>query len=165
MRAIVKGVLHVIVKAVILTSRAIKRHPLPALILATMLIGAFFAVSSGLVALSWLGINTATARSGPLAAIETYLDGQRQGDATRMWQSLSDELRANEQSLPAAERQVEMAKLRDLHYNSFQYVGGSAIDDGNSVHLYIVSVSSGAQTRQIPYTFTLNKAGKIVAID
>lgn len=162
-RAVVKRVLHVLIKATVLTIRAIKRHPIPALIVATILIGSYFAITSGTLAATWLGTASATTNTRP-AAIESFLDGQRSYDANKIWDSLGDEMKQG-QSIEAAQQTVESAKQRGIHYGTYQYVGGLALNDGGSVHLYVVSISNGTQERQIPFTFTLNKAGKIAKIE
>lgn len=164
-RAIVKGVLHVVVKVFILTTRAIKRHPIPTMILAVILAGSYFAVDSGAVTIPGLGVPAATARDSRVASIEEYLDGQRNADVLKMMSAFSDENKADSALLERTQQQVTRAKLHNIRFVDASYIGGTALMDGGSVHLYVVSIDDGAQTGQIPFTFTLNAEGKIARIE
>lgn len=162
LRAMIKGLLHAIVKVVILSYRAVRRHPLPTLIALTILIGSIMALNTGLVTLSWGG--PAPAHSSQLAAIEAYLDGQQKYDATRMWAGFSDKALADADLLQATQRQVALAKTSAIRFTDVSYVGGAPLSSGGSVHLYLVSINNGVISQQVPYTFTLDESNKIVAV-
>ena len=164
LRAIIKAVLHVIVKTIILVRRAILRYPIVALILLTMLLGGYFAISTGLVSVAWLGVPT-TVNDGRPEAIAKYLDGQQKGDVALMWEGLSDDIRQNQNAFASARQELEFAKLNGISFTDSTYVGGSTLNDGTSVHLFVVSMSNGDNIVQVPWTFRLNQSGKIIAID
>lgn len=178
-RALIKGILHAVVKTVIVTGRTVKRYPLPALIVIIMFFGSMVALTSGMVALPAFGTMTlveekGTAGSGAAAnteraTVENYLTGQKDYNATLMWEALSDDLRANMrqngQSAETFQQAMEQMKQRGLRYTDFKYVASAPLDDGRTVLLYIVSATDGQQSQQMPYTFTLNRARKIEKID
>jgi hypothetical protein len=160
-----KTILHVIVKRVVLTRRWVLRYPIAALIAITMVLGSYFAVSSGMVPLTALGVAPAPAHDMRLAAIERYLEGQKNADVTMMWEAVSEEMRADEEAFADTQRRVTMAKLNGINFVDQTYVGGSGLNDGGSVHLYIISITNGAENGQFPLTFTLNQSGKIARIE
>lgn len=164
LRTIIKAVLHVIVKAIILLRRAILRHPIATLILLTMLLGSYLAISTGVVSIAWLGM-PATVNDGRPTAIAQYLDGQQKGDVTLMWEGLSDDIKQDQDAFQSARQELEFAKLNGISFTDSTYIGGSTLNDGTSVHLFVVSMSNGNNIVQVPWTFRLNQAGKIIAID
>jgi len=165
LRRVLKAVLHAIVKAIILTRRAVLRYPIASLIALTMVVGSYFAVTSGLVPLTMLGMTAAPVRDTRLAAIERYLEGQKKADVTMMWEAVSEEMRADEEAFADTQRRVTMAKLNGINFVDQTYVGGTGLNDGGSVHLYIISITNGTQSGQFPLTFTLNESGKIARIE
>jgi hypothetical protein len=165
LRRAFKAVLHVIVKAIILTRRAVRRYPIPALIVLTIILGTYFAVSTGMVPLTALGVAPAEYHDARLASIERYLEGQKNADVTMMWEAVSEEMRADEEAFADTQRRVTMAKLNGINFVDEKYVGGSNLADGGSVHLYVISITNGSQNGQFPLTFTLNQSGKIARIE
>lgn len=163
-RAAIKAVLHIIVKTIVLVRRAILRHPFVALMLLTMLIGGYFALETGLVVIPGLGL-PAAANDGRPPAIARYIDGQRNMDVTTMWEAMSDEMRTNQEAFSSTQQQLEYAKSNGIAFGEATYVGGSALENGRSVHLFVLALSKGTQVTHIPYTFTLDQAGKILNIE
>lgn len=159
-RAIIKAILHVLVKIVILVQRAIRRHPVVTLILLTMLVGAYFAIESGVVSVAWLGLPR-TVSDGRPAAIAKYLDGQKNGDVSLMWEAVSDELKQDQEAFQSAQQGLTFAKVNGISLTDSSYVGGRSLSDGSSVHFMIVSLSNGVQTIELPRTFILDQSGKI----
>lgn len=165
LRRVFKSVLHAIVKTIILTRRAVLRYPIAALIALTVVVGSFFAISSGIVPLTALGMAQAPKHDARLASIERYLEGQKNANVTMMWESVSEEMRADEEAFANTQRRVAMAKLNGISFVDQTYVGGTGLSDGGSVHLYVISINNGAQDGQFPLTFTLNQSGKIARIE
>jgi hypothetical protein len=171
LRSLVKGILFIIVKVLMVVMGFWRRYPLPALILLVMVIGSLFALSSGVVAMPW----TPAAAPVPEArvAIEAYLAGQKDYNADLMWQAMDDDLKQawqqNGRSLQELRQQQQQYKQAGIKFGPSQHVFSTDLDDGRKVFLYIVKTSvttpQGAVDRQVPYTFTVNKAGKIVGVD
>lgn len=164
LRRIIKPILHVIIKSVVLVRRAILRHPIVALILVMVLLGSYLAVQAGTVPLPWLGASVPPGDGRP-AAIATYLEGQKNGNIELMWEALDDSLKQDQDALATTQRNITFAKLNGITFTESTYVGGSALNDGSSVHLMVVSMSNGSRTVQTPWTFTLNPTGKITNIE
>jgi hypothetical protein len=166
-RQVIKAVLHVIVKVIVLTRRAIKRFPLPSLILLMALVGTYIAIDSGTLALPWG--RTAAASSNEPLAIQTFLRGQQEFNAALMWESISDELRTtlerNGTTAQVMQQRMDTARKNGQQYTAHQYVAQHPLGNGNIVHFYMVTRAQGDQIRQIPLAFTINPAGKIVGID
>lgn len=167
-RRLIKRVLHVVIKAIILVTRAIKRYPIPALILLMALIGGYFALETMHVSLPFLGLNAAASTGGPRAA-DSFLRGQQEGNGSLIWNAVSDEMRADMQlqgqSPETIQRQLDQRRQQGLQYTNFRYVGGTMLEDDRSVHLYIVTGVERNQAREVPFTFTLDSAGKILKIE
>jgi hypothetical protein len=169
-RWIIKSILHFIVKSTILIFRGIKRYPLPALIVLIVVIGSLFFLSS--LAASLTGGGSVTSAQGRPLAIETYLTGQKDFNAALMWEAMGDEIKSSAQAgnvQTAFKQRADKEKADGVRYTNHRYVGGTALDDGRSVHLYIVSLihpaSGSTQEQQLPFTFTLNRSGKIINLD
>ena len=164
LRRIIKAILHIIIKWIILVRRAIRRHPIVALILLMMLLGGYLAIETGSVPLAWIGM-PAQPSDGRPDAIAKYLDGQKSGDIELMWEALDDSLKQDQDTFATTERNITYAKLNGITFTDSTYVGGSTLNDGSSVHLMVVSMSNGTRTMQAPWTFTLNSTGKITKIE
>lgn len=176
-RALIKGILHFIVKTFILTGRAIKRFPIPALIVAVMLLGSIFALSNGTVQVPGLpGFGTTTpvggqtaatggAATGERATVENFLKAQQELNATGMLEAFSDEIRANPEARANAQSMVEQMRVNGLRYTNHRFIASTQLDDGRTVALYIVTATDGQRAQQMPFTFTLDKAYKIIRID
>ncbi len=164
LRRIIKPILHVLIKSIVLVRRAILRHPIVALILVMMLLGGYLAIQSGTLPLPRLGTAVQPGDGRP-AAIASYLEGQKNGNIELMWEALDDSLKRDQDALATTERNITYAKLNGITFTDSTYVGGSALNDGSSVHLMVVSMSNGSRTVQTPWTFTLNPTGKITNIE
>jgi len=177
LRGLIKVLLYIVVKPLVLIFVGFRRYPLPGLIVAMVVLGSFFALTNGSVTLPWSQANSAApagAASSRLAT-ETYLTGQKEFNAALMWEAMSDDLRQQMrqrgQSLEGMQQAMEEMKRRGLKYTEFKprYITGTPLSDGRSVHLYVVNVTisagEGQQSQEVPYTFVLNKAGKIEEVN
>jgi hypothetical protein len=168
-RIIIKMILHPLIKLIIVVWRLWRRHPLPALIVLMMLIGSYIALTSGTVTLPWQASAASSPPTGARTIVESYLVGQQQFNAAMMWEAMSDELKAqmrqNGTTFETFQQQVQQRRDSGLQFTTFQYVGGTGLDAGHSVHLYVVTASDGRQSRRLPFTFTLNQVHKIVNIE
>lgn len=166
LRALIKFILFVIVKIMVVVLGFWRRYPLPALILLVMLIGSGFALASGALVLP----GTPAAAPVPEAriAVETYLKGQKEYNADLMWQAMDDQLKQalqrNGQTLEGLKQQQQERKQAGVTFSG-QYIAGTDLNDGRKVFLYIVTISQGSNSQQVPYTFTVSKTGKIINID
>lgn len=108
--------------------------------------------------------------SGEPKATEEYLRGNRDYDATLIWDSLSREaqqrLQSQGGSIEELARQVQTAKQRGLKLEEITYVGGKALPDGTSMQFYVVALRPQAQAsvQYVPYIFTLDRNGKIAKV-
>jgi hypothetical protein len=107
---------------------------------------------------------------GEPAATSQYVHGQENFDASMMWAAFSDKTLAALQqgggSPSATQRQLDSARTAGVKIVSAQYVGATAIPNG-SMHFYVIGRTDGPgqAVRYVPYTFTLDAAGKIDRVD
>lgn len=177
LRGLVKGLLYLIVKPIVLLILAFRNHFLPAVIVTIAVVGSLFWLATNQVAVPGvgkLGMGSEPAAVGsPRIAAEAYLTGSKEFAAQMIWDTYSDELKQRKQrngeTLEATQRSLNQMKQQGFKITGYKYVFGTTLDDGNSVHLYIVSMSvttpQGEQSGQQPYTFTINPQGKIVNVD
>jgi hypothetical protein len=165
-RSLVKGILFVIVKVIAGILNFWRRYPLPALIVLVMLVGTGFALASGTLVLP--GTPAAAPVPEARVAVEAYLAGQKDYNADLMWQAMDDELKQalqqRGQTLQELQGQQQQRRQAGVKFAA-QHVGGADLNDGRKVFLYIVTVSQGPNSQQMPYTFTVSRAGKIVNIE
>jgi hypothetical protein len=170
-RLIAKFLLFIVIKVTMLWLAFWRRYPLPALMAVVVVIGSGFAVATGSVAMPW----TPPPPPVPEArvAVETYLTGQKEYNADLMWQAMDDDLKQawqqNGRSLQDLRQQQAQYRQAGIKFNAARHVFGMDLEDGRKVFLYIVMTSiqtpQGQVNQQIPYTFTVNRAGKIVNVD
>lgn len=166
LRALIKGILFVIVKIVAGFLGFWRRYPLPALILLVMIVGSVFALASGTLALP--GTPAAAPVPEARVSVETYLAGQKDYNAQMMWEAMDDQLK---QALQQRGQTLDSLKQQQLQLRqagvktTAQHIAGVDLADGRKVFLYIVTQSRGTESQQAPFTFTVSKAGKIVSID
>ncbi len=116
-------------------------------------------------------VGTPLARSeGEPGATEAYLRGNREYNAQLIWDSLSEEARqrllSQGGSFDAIALQVQAARQGGIRLEEATYIGGRILPDGTSVQFYLVAVrpQPQADVAYVPYTFTLDRAGKIEKI-
>lgn len=166
LRAVVKALLYVIVRVLMVVFGFWRRYPLPALILLVMVIGSMFALTSGTLALP--GAPAAAPVEDARIAVESYLRGQKDFNADMMWGAMDEQLRSALQQRGQSLQELQQQQLQRRQSGiklTHRFGAGADLSDGRKVFLYIVTVSQGQQTQELPYTFTVNKAGKIVNID
>lgn len=110
------------------------------------------------------------ATSSAPPATEAYLRGNRDYDASLMWQSLSDDahqrLTSQGGSPDDLQRQMQAAKDHGTKLEEISYIGGKGLPDGRSVEFYLVGIRDQpkADIDYLPYTFTLDRDGKITKV-
>ena len=111
------------------------------------------------------------ATGGAPGATESYLKGNSTYNAELMWSALSEEAVARYRSrggtLQSLQQQMEQAKQAGVALEQINYVGGQSLDDGTSMHFYVVLTRgprSRGEAEYVPYTFTLDRAGKIARV-
>ena len=125
-------------------------------------------VLTGLLAWSWssrVGASSPGAFLTPTSSVQSYLDGRSHFDAPAMWDAMSEEYRSSYGSVQGLQQWLERIRRQGSRYIESKYVAGYALSDGRQVYLYVASVEQGDQVQEVPYTFTVNQAGKIVRID
>jgi hypothetical protein len=164
-RLIAKFFLFIVVKITVLSLAFWRRYPLPALMAVVVVIGSGFAVATGSVTMPW----TPPPPPVPEArvSVEAYLAGQKAYNAELMWQSMDDNLK---KILSARGRTLDSFKklqggMREAGVKvATQHVAGTELADGSKVFFYIITLSQGDNSQQVPQTFGVNKAGKITFI-
>jgi hypothetical protein len=165
LRSLMKGILFAFIKVVMAFMALWRRWPLPALIVLVMVVGSVFALTTGTMSLP--GVAAPAAPEARLA-VESYLAGQKNFDASMMWNAMDDQfkmaLQSNGQTLQAMQQEQQKYKAEGIKV-AHKHVADANLSDGRQVYLYVVTISKGTQSQEAPYMFTVSKAGKIVAID
>lgn len=110
-----------------------------------------------------------TGSGEPLATSE-FLRGNQSYNAQLVWGSFGDEARQALQgrggSLSALQEQLEGARAQGFALEDVTYIGGKGLSDGTSMQFYLVGVRQQAQANleYVPYTFTLDRGGKIARV-
>ena len=164
---IIKRVLH-------RTIRGLVAHPIRGVILIVAMLGAagvlaFQGIQGSMPTLS-LGMPSLPFRAtgGAPSATENYMRGNETFNAELMWSALGEEAVARYRSRGGSpqtlQSQLDQAKQAGAQLDQVTYVGGQNFPDGTSMHFYVV-LARGPQSRgeaeYVPYTFTLDRAGKI----
>jgi hypothetical protein len=98
------------------------------------------------------------------------MTGQINGNADEVWNSLAanlhNQLAGAGRDKTYFEQVFATNKKNGLVYQSYQYVGGVNNDNGTSIQFYVLTVmNSDKQVSRIPWTFILDKDGKIAVTD
>ncbi|MGQ9925890.1 MAG: hypothetical protein ACUVS4_03375 [Chloroflexaceae bacterium] len=107
----------------------------------------------------------------PAPAVVDFLRGQQTYDADLMWNSFSasfqESLQARDFTREALAEQMEQERRNGQRYRKFEYIGGIKLSDAQAMYFYVVEVSvpRSARTRSISFVFTVDRDGKIVAIE
>jgi hypothetical protein len=166
-RALLKWVLHVIVKGFVFIRHGFKYHTVPALIVTMVVAGSVFYLTDETMSLPFLG-----ARGGPTyypdgrpIAAEQYLLAKREGNAEKMWATYNDTfkqiLQQNGRSVMSDQNQMNFDMQQGRIYEDFKYVAGTPLDGGGTTHLYVVALNLGTQTVELPMTFIIDPEGRI----
>jgi hypothetical protein len=108
--------------------------------------------------------------SPPPTATEDFLQGTRDYNADQVWSSLSSDAQgwyqSNGGSADSMQQQMEAARQQGQHIEDISYVGGKTLPDGTSMQFYLVGVRTQAKSDidYQPYTFTLDRDGKIAKV-
>jgi hypothetical protein len=106
----------------------------------------------------------------PPAATETFMTGQVNGNADQVWNAMSatlhNRLAGAGQDKDYFKTLFERQRQSGLTYERYEYVGGAAAENGNSIHFYVLDVlDSDKKKARIPWTFILDRDGKIVSLE
>ncbi len=107
----------------------------------------------------------------PAPAVVDFLRGQQTYDADLMWNSFSanfqESLQARDFTRETLAEQMEQERRNGQRYRKFEYIGGIRLPDNQAMYFYVVEVSvpQSARTRSISFVFTVDRDGKIVAIE
>ncbi|MFQ3661162.1 MAG: hypothetical protein SNJ69_02090 [Chloroflexaceae bacterium] len=107
----------------------------------------------------------------PAPAVVDFLRGQQTYDADLMWNSFSpnfqESLQARDFTRETLAEQMEQERRNGQRYRKFEYIGGIRLPDNQAMYFYVVEVSvpQSVRTRSISFVFTVDRNGKIVAIE
>lgn len=103
-------------------------------------------------------------------ATVAFMTGQMNANADQVWSALNAELHTEfagkGRDKTYFQRLFESLKKSGVNYEGYQYIGGVPGADGGSIHFYVLTASGNdKKTTQIPWTFVLDKDGKIAQIE
>jgi hypothetical protein len=107
----------------------------------------------------------------PAPAVESFLRGQQSYDGALMWDSFSEQLKAQllsqGDSKPTWETRAQMEQRAGQKYMGYDYIGGVSLEGGSAMYFYLVDVESPRPDRSGPtsYVFTVDPDGKIIDIE
>jgi len=113
---------------------------------------------------------TRVASIPPAPAVERFIKGQQTYDGELMWESLSEEAKAQllsrGDSKATWQARAEMDKRIGQIYRKYDYVGGVKLQHGG-IFFYLVDVVSPQPERNGPtsYVFTVDEDGKILSVE
>ena len=118
------------------------------------------------------GASASQKTSAAPASTEQYFKGQQNFDSGLIWDSLSPDLiqKAELSGVTKDDLQQQLDQAKDLgrQVEQIAYIGGYNLNDGKSMHFYVVTVRSSATDTapdQVFYVFTLDNQGKILSIE
>jgi hypothetical protein len=106
-----------------------------------------------------------------VAAVEEFLDGQKNYDADRIWQTLSPVLQESLSSQGASKEsiqaQIDNERLAGQRYIEYKYIGGTPVANGRQMFFYVVDIESPSPERNgsFSFVFTVDQDGKIIGLD
>lgn len=106
----------------------------------------------------------------PADAVTTFLQGQREFDADKIWDSFSADFQAalleQNTSKDYLAQQLEQAREAGQGYRSANYIGGVTIENNQQMFFYVVEMAApNAQGNStVSFVFTVDSNGKIVSI-
>ena len=118
----------------------------------------------------FLGTAMARTASGEPVSTSEFLLGNQRYDAQLVWGSFGDEARRALQerggSVQALQQQMNAARESGFAMEDVTYVGGRDLPNGGSMQFYLVGVRQQARgdLEYVPYTFTLDRGGKIARV-
>ncbi len=109
-------------------------------------------------------------RNNAPASTEAFMIGQINGNADQVWNAMAanlhTQLAGEGRDKTYFQRLFDSQKKNGLVYEGYQYVGGVPGENGNSVHFYVLKVvGSDKRTSTVPWTFVVDKEGKIAITD
>lgn len=107
----------------------------------------------------------------PAPAVVDFLRGQQNFDADLVWSTFSpsfqESLEARNFTREALAEQMEQERRAGQRYRTFTYIGGVKLPDAQAMYFYVVEVTSphSLRSRTISFVFTVDRNGKIIAIE
>jgi hypothetical protein len=169
---LVKVLLRKLILGIVLALQAAQRHAISAALILALSAALIYTNAVGTPLGRPVGAPGVTPSTSlpPAKVVESYVQGQIKGDATMMWAAMSDDLRQSFAerggSVQQLQQSIDQAKQAGRIFRRAEYVFGKRLSDGRAIYVYILTgVSPSGETREIPYLFTVNTAGKIESID
>lgn len=137
---------------------------------AAIVVGVFAVPALGSLATGGTSVSLPRLQGGEPEATGAFLRGNRDYDASLVWQSFSDDVRDRLQSQGSSEdtleRQLQSARERGRKLQEITYIGGRDLSDGTSMQFYVVGLRQQARSELefVPYVFTLDRRGKIARV-
>lgn len=104
----------------------------------------------------------------PVAAVETFIQGQQNFNADMMWEAFSTEFQAsqlaNGASKATLQSQADYQRNMGLKFVRYDYIGGVKELDGGSMYFYSVDLRLRNQQKRFPMIFRADADGKIIEI-
>lgn len=107
----------------------------------------------------------------PAPSVENFIKGQQSYDGSMMWDSLSEQVKAQMLSRGYTkatwQARADMEKRAGQIYRKYDYIGGVSLQNGGGMYFYLVDVESPQPERNGPtsYVFTVDEDGKILNIE
>lgn len=107
----------------------------------------------------------------PASSVVSFLRGQQNFDADLMWESFSPSFQATLEAgaftREILAEQMEQERRAGQRYRSFDYIGGVKLANAQAMYFYVVEVAQpqGSGSRSISFVFTVDRDGKIVAVE
>lgn len=115
--------------------------------------------------------DTRVALIPPAPAVLDFLRGQQSYDADLMWESFSasfqETLQARDFTRERLAAQMEQERRAGQRYRKFDYVGGVRLANAQTMYFYVVEVALPQEngSRSISFVFTVDRDGKIIAVE
>ncbi len=116
-------------------------------------------------------VDTRTPLIQPPVAVQDFIQGQREYDAEKMWNSFSPRFQAalldNGTSKEVIQVRADNERDSGQRYGKHDYIGGVQLNDGRSMYFYMINVESPNAQRSgpMPFVFTVDKDGKIIRVE
>lgn len=104
----------------------------------------------------------------PVAAVESFIQGQQNFNADMMWDAFSTEFQASQLASGASkatlQSQADGQRTMGLKFVRYDYIGGVKELDGGTMYFYSVDLRLRNQQKRFPMIFRADADGKIIEI-
>lgn len=104
----------------------------------------------------------------PVAAVESFIQGQQNFNADMMWDAYSTEFQTSQLASGASkatlQSQADYQRNMGLKFVRYDYIGGVKETDGGSMYFYSVDLRLRNQQKRFPMIFRADADGKIIEI-